>query len=49
MHKKDKVKIVLPFVVLAIFVPIIIDVLIFGNSFTLNINNDSWASFLGSF
>lgn len=49
MNRKDKMKIVLPFVLLAIVVPIIIDLIIFGNSFPSNIDNASWASFLGSF
>lgn len=49
MNRKDKATIVLPFVLLAIVVPIIIDLLIFGNSFPSNIDNASWASFLGSF
>ncbi len=49
MHRKDKVKIIVPFVLLAIVVPIIINWLIFGNSFPSNIDNASWAGFLGSF
>lgn len=49
MDKKDKCKIILPFVLLAIFIPIFVDILILGNSFSSNIDNDSWASFLGSF
>lgn len=49
MHRGDKKKIVFPFVLLAIVIPIIIDLLIFGNSFTSNIDNASQAGFLGSF
>ena len=49
MDKKDKIKIILPFIVLAICVPIFVDIFVFGNSFPSNIDNDSWASFLGSF
>lgn len=49
MHRKEKIKMILPFVILAILVPIIVDAFIFGNSFPSNINNDSWAGFLGSF
>ena len=41
MHRGDKKKIVFPFVLLAIVIPIIIDLLIFGNSFTSNIDNAS--------
>lgn len=37
------------FVLLSIFVPIIVDIFVFGNSCESNINNESWASFLGSF
>lgn len=49
MYRKDKVIIILLFGILAILVPIIIDLLVLGNSFPSNIDNDSWASFLGSF
>lgn len=49
MNKRDKVKILLPFILFAVLVPIMVDFLIFGNSFPSNIDNDSWAGFLGSF
>lgn len=49
MNNKEKVKIILPFVLLAIVIPILIDLLIFGNAIPSNIDNESWASFLGSF
>lgn len=49
MDREDKVKIVLPFVILAVFVPIIVDIFIFGNSLPSNIDNSSWAGFLGSY
>lgn len=49
MDNKEKMRIILPFIVLAICVPIIVDFFIFGNSFHSNISNESWAGFLGSF
>lgn len=49
MDNKEKTRIILPFIVLAICVPIIVDFFIFGNSFPSNISNESWAGFLGSF
>ena len=49
MDNKEKMKIILPFIILAICVPIIVDFFIFGNSFPSNISNESWAGFLGSF
>ena len=41
MHRGDKRKIAFSFDLLAIVVPIIIDLLIFGNSFISNIDNAS--------
>jgi len=41
MNKRDKVKIILPFILFAVLVPIMVDFLIFGNSFPSNIDNDS--------
>lgn len=49
MDREDKVKIVFPFVILAVFVPIIVDIFIFGNSLPSNIDNSSWAGFWGSY
>ena len=49
MDNKEKMRIILPFIVLAICVPIIVDFFIFGNSFHSNISNESWTGFLGSF
>lgn len=41
MDNKEKMRIILPFIVLAICVPIIVDFFIFGNSFHSNISNES--------
>lgn len=49
MDNKEKMKIILPFIILAICVPIIVDFFIFGNSFPSNISNESWAGFFGEF
>lgn len=49
MYRIKIIRLVLPFLLLAIVVPIVIDWLIFGNTFPSNIDNSSWASFLGSF
>lgn len=49
MDNKRKLIIIGLFILLATVIPIILDVFIFGNSFPSNIDNSSWASFLGSF
>ncbi len=46
MDNKEKMRIILPFIVLAICVPIIVDFFIFGNSFHSNISNESSISLI---
>lgn len=42
MDNQEKMKIIMPFIILAICVPIIVDFFIFGNSFPSNISNESF-------
>ena len=42
-------KMILPFLIGFILIPIMVDMLIFGNSVPSNLDNAGWASFLGSF
>lgn len=37
------------FVVLIILIPMLLDIFIFGNTFPSNIENQTWAGFLGSY
>ncbi len=40
---------IIGFIVLIIAIPFLIDVWIFGNTFPSNIDNQTWASFLGGY
>lgn len=48
-NKKQVWRIIIVFLIVATVFPVLLDCFVFGNSFKSNLDNESWAGFLGSY